>query len=76
MLRHSGRRASRWVRKQALALLGAMAGVKKLGRVVARLARKLARRCRIARRPNRPTTLDRLAALDREWEEDARREAA
>ena len=69
MLRHSGRRAARRVRRRALALLQALGSAAALARVVAGLARVLWRRCRVVRRRVEPSTLDRLSACDPEWEE-------
>jgi hypothetical protein len=64
MLRHSARRASRWVRRRAAALLRAMRGLEGLAAEVAQLARVLHSRCAVQRRRRHPSTLDRLAALD------------
>jgi hypothetical protein len=70
MLRHSARRAARRVRKLALKLFKAIREIGKLGRVVMRLAKALHRHCRIGRRKQTPSTLDRLAAHDREFDPD------
>jgi hypothetical protein len=76
MLRHSARRASRWVRRRARGLLRGVRRRAALGREVARLAAVLHRRCRVARRHATPTTFDRLLAHDPTFdqpEEAARR---
>jgi len=69
MLRHSARRASRRVRRQAKRLLRGMRCLEALGREVRRLARVLERHCRIKRRKVTPSTLDRLIALDAGYEQ-------
>src|SRR5436309_443720 len=73
------RLAARRVRRRALALLGALGRVEALAGVVARLAVLLHRRCRVVRRRAAPSTLDRLTALDPEFDQtqaDPSREAA
>jgi hypothetical protein len=67
MLRHSLRRAARWVRKQALPLLAGLRCPATLAVVVQRLGLALQRRCRVTPRQAEPSTLDRLIALDYEW---------
>jgi hypothetical protein len=74
MLRHSARRAARRVRKRAVRLLRALGRLEALGREVAGLAEVLHRRCRVVRRKAAPSTLDRLGALDPEF--DQTRQAA
>jgi hypothetical protein len=74
MLKHSARRASRRVRRQAFALLKGVKRIEALARAVARLAKVLHRRCRVARRKAVPSTLDRLIAHDPE--SDQAQEAA
>jgi hypothetical protein len=69
MLRHSGRRAARRVRRQARGLLRGLACLERLGREIARLARVLRRHGRVARRKASPSTYDRLLAHDREFEQ-------
>jgi hypothetical protein len=69
MLVHSARRAARRVRRRAARLLGALGRVEALAREVARLAVVLDRRCRVARRQATPSTLDRLTALDPEFDQ-------
>jgi hypothetical protein len=68
MLKHSARRAARRVRKGAKKMLAGLERIKNLARVVARLARKLHERCRIVSRKTEPSTLDRLSAIDPEFE--------
>jgi hypothetical protein len=63
LLRHSARRLSRRVRARAGALVRALGDLLALARLVGRLAVKV-RRCRVAVRPNAPSTFDRLAELD------------
>jgi hypothetical protein len=67
MLKHSARRAARWVRKQALRLLAGLSSVAVLAGVVQRLAWVLPRRCRVTRRKAEPSALDRLFLLDHEF---------
>ena len=69
MLVHSARRAARRVRKRAARLWRGLSSPQALAEVVAGLARALWRRCRVVRRAAEPSTLDRLAAYDPEWEE-------
>lgn len=69
LLRHSARRAARRVRRRARRLLQALGSLAALAAVVVSLARVLHRHCRIQRRKARPSTLDRLHALDPEWEQ-------
>jgi hypothetical protein len=69
MLKHSARRAARRVRKRAMQLLQGIKRLKKLGRVVARLAKDLYHRCGIVHRRAEPSTLDRLKALEPELEQ-------
>jgi hypothetical protein len=68
MLKHSARRAARRVRRLAKKLLAGLGQIEKVGRVVARLARQLYRHCQIVRRKTDPSTLDRLMALDPEFD--------
>jgi hypothetical protein len=68
MLRHSARRAARWVRERALWLREALGQKERLGQQVRQLARVLQRRCRIKLRQGSPSTLDRLTELDLEFE--------
>lgn len=68
MLRHSARRAARRVRREATRLLEGISRPDELVRAVARLACELHRRCRVASRRARPSTLDRLNELDPELE--------
>jgi Transposase DDE domain len=68
MLKHSARRASRRVRKRAMKLLRGIKQIKRLGQVVARLAKDLYRRCGLVRRHVDPSTLDRLMAYEPELE--------
>ncbi len=67
MLKHSLRRAARWVRKQAVQLLAGLSSAAALGRVVQRLALVLHRRCKVTRRHAEPSTLDRMFQLDYEF---------
>jgi hypothetical protein len=69
MLRHSARRAARRVRKKAMKLLGAIGRLAKFARVVARLAEALHRRCKVTHRNTTPSTLDRLTAFDRDFDQ-------
>jgi hypothetical protein len=69
MLKHSARRAARRVRKRAVRLLRALGCREALGREVAGLAAVLHRRCRVVRRKADPSTLDRLSALDPEFDQ-------
>lgn len=69
MLRHSARRASRRVRRRARGLLRGLWCPERLGRAVARLAEGLQRNCRVVRRKADPSTLDRLLAHDREFDQ-------
>ena len=69
MLKHSARRAARRVRRRAVKLLRSLASPEALGRQIARLAEVLHRRCRVVRRQVTPSTLDRLAALDPEFDQ-------
>lgn len=70
MLRHSARRASRWVRRRALQWLTALTRVEVLGGEVIRLAVVLHRRCRIKSRKGSPSTLDLLDAWDLESDDE------
>lgn len=70
MLRHSARRASRWVRRRALKWLRGLARVELLGAEVLRLAVVLHRRCRIKSRKGSPSTLDLLDAWDIEPDDE------
>jgi Transposase DDE domain len=69
MLRHSARRAARRLRRRARRLLRGLRCLKALAREVIRLAKVLHRRCRIERRQSTPSTLDRLIALEPQYEE-------
>ncbi len=69
MLRHSARRASRRLRRRAKRLLKALRCIKTMLREVLRMAEVLHRRCRIERRKSTPSTLDRLIALEPQYEE-------
>jgi hypothetical protein len=69
MLRHSARRAARRLRRRALAWLEALGEIGRLVREVTRLAQTLERSCRIQRRQASPSTLDRLSALDEQFQE-------
>jgi hypothetical protein len=69
MLRHSARRAARRVRQRALHLLAGVQRLATLAVEVARLAVVLRRRCRVVRRHAEPSTLDRLAACDPEFDQ-------
>jgi hypothetical protein len=69
MLRHSARRASRRVRRRALWVLEALGQVGELGRELVRLARALHRHCGVRSRKSSPSTLDRLHALDPEFDQ-------
>jgi Transposase DDE domain len=69
VLKHSARRASRRVRKRALNLLKGSGRIKAVGREIARLAKELHRRCRVARRKAGPSTFDLLIDLDPEFDE-------
>jgi hypothetical protein len=71
MLVHSARRASRRVRRWSPRVLAALGRVGRLGRVVAGLARVLRRHCRVKRRKAEPSTFDRLAELDPEFDQPA-----
>jgi hypothetical protein len=68
MLRHSARRAARRVRGLARKLAKRLGKLRKFGRAIARLARDLHRRCRVASRKREPSTLDRLRACDPDFE--------
>jgi hypothetical protein len=65
-LRHSGQPAARRVRKRAGALVEALSSRRKLGRQVKSLARQISA-AKIQKHHQRPSTLDRLAALDAEF---------
>jgi hypothetical protein len=69
MLAHSARKAARRVRQRAMTLLLGLGRLADVGREVARLARELYRHCRVASRKKAPSTLDRLTALDPQFEE-------
>jgi hypothetical protein len=69
-LRHSGLKAAARVRRLAGLLVEAVGRLDRLGRVIRRLARAVFRRCAIQRRRAGPSTLDRLAAHDRELDPD------
>jgi hypothetical protein len=75
MLQHSARRAARRVRRRARALLEGAKRVEELARALAGLAEALHRHCRVASRKAVPSTLDRLTALDPEFDQ-AQEEAA
>jgi Transposase DDE domain len=66
VLRHSGRRLARRVRRRVGALLRSLRSAARLGRLIDRLSREL-RRCAIQKRTKQPSTFDRLAALDDEF---------
>jgi hypothetical protein len=68
VLKHSAQRAARRVRQRARKLLKGLGRIEKLAEEVARLAKLLHRRCRIVPRKTAPSTLDRLIALDPEFE--------
>jgi hypothetical protein len=65
-LRHSGQPAARRVKKRAGSLLRALGSVRKLADQVKGLARQLMS-CQIQKSHKKPSTLDRLAALDAEY---------
>lgn len=66
MLKHSARRAARRVRRLAGRLVRALADLRRLARLIARLALVPHRRCAAARRHQHPSTLGRLATFDRD----------
>jgi hypothetical protein len=66
VLRHSGRRLARRVRRRVGSLLRSLASEPRLSRLVRRLRQDLSR-CRIQKRRKQPSTFDRLAALDEEF---------
>jgi hypothetical protein len=65
-LRHSGQPAARRVKKRAAALLRALGSEQELCRQINRLAQQI-KGCEIQNRHKKPSTLDRLAALDAEY---------
>jgi hypothetical protein len=68
MLKHSARRAARRVRQRALKLLEALRSVEALARQISQLVEILHRRCQVVRRKATPSTLDRLIALDPDFD--------
>jgi Transposase DDE domain len=65
-LRHGARPAARRVKKRACALLRALGSEKELGEQVRVLAHQI-KACEIQKSHTKPSTLDRLAALDAEY---------
>jgi hypothetical protein len=65
-LRHSGQPAARRVKKRAGSLLRALGSARELGEQIKGLAQQL-KACKIQKRHKKPSTLDRLAALDAEY---------
>ena len=65
-LRHSGQPAARRVKKRAGSLLRALASVRELGEQIQGLAHQI-KACAIQKSRQKPSTLDRLAALDAEY---------
>ena len=65
-LRHSGQPAARRVKKRAGSLLRALGSLQELAEQVKGLARQLMA-CEIQKSHKKPSTLDRLAALDAEY---------
>jgi hypothetical protein len=65
-LRHSGQPAARRVKKRAGSLLRALSSVRELGELIKGLARQL-KACEIRKCHSKPSTLDRLAAVDPEY---------
>jgi len=65
-LRHSGQPAARRVKKRAASLLRALACAGELAEQIKGLARQI-KACEIQKSHSKPSTLDRLAALDAEY---------
>jgi hypothetical protein len=65
-LRHSGQPAARRVKKRAGSLLRALGSARELDEQIRELARQI-KACKIQKTHQKPSTLDRLAALDAEY---------